>query len=549
MNYIKNLSFKKRRQETGDRSQNNSAIRNPQSAIRKYFFPLGFASSWNTQHATRNADFGLPILSGILLILIQPPVSLFPLAFVSLIPLFYSLKKDNLRYSFISGFIAGIVSYLGLVYWVVIAMNRYGGINIYLSFLILLLFVLYLSLYTGCFALSVSYLEERLSIPFFLSAPIIWVLLEYLRGIALSGFPWSLLAHSQHNFLSFIQITSITGTYFISYLIVAANCIIYSILRRKSVSIVYIVIISICFIASLIYGYRILGKQDKGTLTVAIVQGNIRQDVKWDDAFKIKTIRTYYNKTVEAGENTHLVVWPETAMPFIFEQEIQLNRFIKALPTLLNTYLLFGAVSKDKQGKHHNSAYILGKNDELVGTYSKVHLVPFGEYTPLASYFPFLEKITASGGDFSPGEPHKPIETGIGSIGILICYEGTFPYITNETVRKGAQVLVNITNDAWYDRTSAPYQHFAFYIFRAIETDRYVLRSANTGISAIIDPQGRIKLKTPIFTEGILKGRFSMKNTKTFYVKYGDYFILLVFMFLIIIVTLRFYNIPLCSKG
>ncbi len=159
--------------------------------------------------------------------------------------------------------------------------------------------------------------------------------------------------------------------------------------------------------------------------------------------------------------------------------------------------------------------------------------MPFGEYTPLVSYLPFLEKLTAAGGDFVPGDGHIPIKTDIGNIGVLICYEGVFPYITNETVRQGAQVLVNLTNDAWYDRTSAPYQHFAFYIFRAIETDRYLLRAANTGISAIIDPKGHVEAETPIFTEEILRGSFAMKDKKTFYVRYGDYFILLALIALI----------------
>ncbi|MCX5803840.1 MAG: hypothetical protein NTU69_09985 [Proteobacteria bacterium] len=182
----------------------------------------------------RPSSLGLSFLSGILLILIQPPISLYYLAYFSLMPLFHSLKKEGLRHTFISGFITGIVSYLGLVYWTVIAMNRYGGIDIYLSSLILLLLVLYLSIYTGCFTISVSYLEKRLSIPIFISAPLLWVLLEYLRGIVLTGFPWSFLAHSQYKFLSLIQITSITGTYFISYLIVAFNCIIYHVLMVYS---------------------------------------------------------------------------------------------------------------------------------------------------------------------------------------------------------------------------------------------------------------------------------------------------------------------------
>ncbi len=185
---------------------------------------------------------------------------------------------------------------------------------------------------------------------------------------------------------------------------------------------------------------------------------------------------------------------------------------------------------------------MIGKTGDTIGVYSKVHLVPFGEYTPLVSYLPFLEKLTAAGGDFVPGDGHGPIKTDIGNIGILICYEGAFPYITIETVRKGAQVLVNLTNDAWYDRTSAPFQHFAFYIFRAIETDRYLLRAANTGISAIIDPKGRVDAKTPIFTEEILKGSFAMKDTKTFYVRYGDYFILLALLALAVAVAVRWHR-------
>ena len=158
----------------------------------------------------------------------------------------------------------------------------------------------------------------------------------------------------------------------------------------------------------------------------------------------------------------------------------------------MNATILFGTISKNKSGRYRNSSYVIGKTGDTIGVYSKVHLVPFGEYTPLLSYLPFLEKLTAAGGDFVPGDGHRPIKTDIGNIGILICYEGAFPYITIETVREGAQVLVNLTNDAWYDRTSAPFQHFAFYIFRAIETDRYLLRAANTGISAIIDPKGRV---------------------------------------------------------
>jgi len=481
--------------------------------------------------------YRLSLLSGILLIVIQPPVSLFPIAFFALIPLVGSIDKDNLRFSFFSGYVAGVVSYLGLIYWVFIAMNRYGGISILLSVLILLLFVLYLSCYMGVATLSCAWLEKKFSVPVSLSLPLMWVLTEYARGSTMYGFPWSFLAHSQYNFLPFIQIVSITGSYFISFLIVAVNVILFGFWRRKRVSSVYMTLIAVLFAVTFAYGLVALsGKsEDKSLKNVTVIQGNIRQDVKWDEAFKIMTIKKYIQMTLKSGRASDLVVWPETAMPFIFDEEIHANRYVKDLPSVMNTNLLFGTISKNASGRYRNASYAIGKTGDTVGIYNKVHLVPFGEYTPLVSYIPFLEKLTAAGGDFVPGDGHIPIKTDIGNIGVLICYEGVFPYITNETVRQGAQVHINLTNDAWYDRTSAPYQHFAFYIFRAIETDRYLVRAANTGISAVIDPRGRTEARTPIFTEEILKGTFAMRDTKTFYVRYGDYFVLLALVILVIL--------------
>jgi apolipoprotein N-acyltransferase len=483
-------------------------------------------------------NYWLPFLSGILLISIQPPVSLFPIAFFALTPLLSTIKKDNLHFSFFSGYVTGVVSYLGLLYWVIIAMHRHGGISIPLSALILLLFVLYLSCYTGLFALSCAWFEKRFLIPIYISSPLIWVLLEYVRGLFMSGFPWSFLAHSQHNFLSFIQVVSITGTYFISFLLVAVNAIFFSLWLRKKISFIYVAFIAILFATTLAYGFLSLAdKSDTPQKKVAIIQGSIPQNVKWDEAFKIMMINKYVRMTLQSGKTEDLIIWPETAIPYIFDREIYANKCIRALPADVNTIILFGTLSKDRSDRFRNSAYLIGKTGDTIGIYNKVHLVPFGEYTPLLTYLPFLEKLTATGGDFVPGDGHRPLKTDIGNIGILICFEGAFPYITNETVQEGAQVLVNIVNDAWYERSSAPFQHFVFSIFRAIETDRYVLRAANTGVSAIIDPKGSFDAKTSIFTEEILKGSFAMKNTKTFYVRHGDYFILLVFLALLVAVA------------
>lgn len=472
-------------------------------------------------------SYWAPILSGILLILIQPPLSVSPLAFLALLPLFSSISKKNLRASFVAGYVTGIVSFSGLIYWVVTAMNHYGGINIILSTVILLLFVLYLSLFTGLFGLICAWLERRFSVPVCISSPIVWTLLEYLRGALQTGFPWSYLAHSQYNFLTLIQVVSITGSYFISFLIVAVNGVVFMIWRRQKGRLAYASFIGILFLGTIIYGYISLQQKEvRADKTAAIVQGNVRQDVKWDEAFKNSTVRKHAQMTLEKSKNVDLIIWPETAMPFIFEQEINARQYVTWLPRELNADLLFGTISRDESQGFRNSALLAGKTGNL-SRYDKVHLVPFGEYTPLVSYIPFLKDLTAAGGDFTRGAGHIPLKSDVGLVGVLICYEGVFPAITYETVREGAQVLVNLTNDAWYDRTSAPYQHFAFYIFRAIETDRYILRAANTGISAVIDPKGRVLERTNIFTEEVLKGRFASKDTRTVYVRFGDYFIIL----------------------
>jgi apolipoprotein N-acyltransferase len=444
----------------------------------------------------------------------------------------YSLDTGNIRRSFLTGLVTGFISSLGLLYWIIVAIHKYGAINIYLSFLILMLLICYLALYTGVFALSVSYCEKRFSLPVYLIAPPIWVILEYIRGCLITGFPWSFLSHSQHNFLPFIQVISITGAYFISFLIVAVNGILYGLWRRKRVSPVYMAIMAFLFVSSIGYGFVKLHGENEEKLRAVIVQGNVTQDVKWDEASKMKTIKTYYQATVGAGQGAHLVVWPETALPLIFNQEPYVRKHIGTLPALTGAHLLFGTVSRDEKGRFHNSAYVLGPDGREEGMYNKGHLVPFGEYTPLRSYLPFLEKLSVQTGEFFPGRTHAPIRTAVGNLGVLICYEGIFPYITRETVSEGAQVLVNITNDAWYDRTSAPYQHLAFYVFRAIESDRYVLRAANTGISAVIDPQGRIHGKTPLFEPAIVAKGFSLKDTKTLYIRYGDYFIVIMFCLL-----------------
>jgi apolipoprotein N-acyltransferase len=364
----------------------------------------------------------------------------------------------------------------------------------------------------------------------------------------MTGFPWSFLGHSQYNFLPIVQVVSVTGTYFLSFLIVAVNGLIFHILSKRRFPPVYGTTVVALFAACLVFGFLQLRDPIRGTVKASIVQGNVRQDIKFDEAYKNSIVRKYIDLTTMDSRGADLVVWPETAMPFIFLED-EAGRAVRSLPLALSDHLLVGTISRDLKGRYYNTAYIIGRQGEFEGAYSKTHLVPFGEYTPLTAYFPFLENMSVATGNFFPGPSHDPIATGTGKIGMLICYEGVFPYLTAETVRRGAEVLVNITNDAWFGPTSAPYQHFACYVFRAVETDRFVLRAANTGISAIIDPRGRTTARTGIFAEAVLNGTFSLRQGETIYVRYGDYFVLLAFLFLCALVLKGVLSRPPSREG
>jgi apolipoprotein N-acyltransferase len=182
---------------------------------------------------------------------------------------------------------------------------------------------------------------------------------------------------------------------------------------------------------------------------------------------------------------------------------------------------------------YFNSAYLLSPSGEIKGRYDKVHLVPYGEYVPLRDVFPFVKKLTAGIGDFGTGAGYYPLSMDDKKIGILICYEAILPFAARMYKQRSAELLVNITNDAWFGTTSAPFQHFSMAVFRAVETRLYLVRAANTGISGIIDPGGRIIAKTNIFQEDALKGYIKFVKIPTFYAEYGDLLVIICFAFII----------------
>ncbi|MBI3592638.1 MAG: apolipoprotein N-acyltransferase [Nitrospirae bacterium] len=494
--------------------------------------------------------YGPAILSGLLLFLSFPKIDFYPFAWIALVPLLLFLYDKDKRTAFKAGFFTGIVYFFGTTYWIYHSINKYGSIPLAPSLFLVFLLCVYLSLYPALFAYLYSANIKRTTMPSMFVAPILWTTLEFIRSYALSGFPWSSLGYSQYKLLPVIQIADITGVYGISFLIVAVNGALADIflLNRRHTerplssflpTISGFVILFCLIVATLSYGiYRLHEQRGGHYIKVAVVQGNIEQDKKWDPSYQQAVINTYKDLSFAAAkESPDLIVWPETAAPFFFSADKKLSFHLVSFQQQLNSYLLFGSVlvkDIDKSVKgYSNSAVLLDKNGNITYIYDKIHLVPFGEYVPFKKLLFFVDKLAYGIGDYIPGDGYTKAVTPFGSFGTLICYEITFPGLVRKFYTRGGDFIVTITNDAWFGRTHGPYQHFSMAVFRAIENRKPVVRAANTGISGFIDSNGRIMNKTELFKRTYVVDKIKTDKTLSPYTKYGD-----IFSYLSIISTL-----------
>jgi apolipoprotein N-acyltransferase len=477
----------------------------------------------------------IAVVSGFLLFLSFPKYGSGIVAWIALIPLLIALRNAQPKEGFKIGFLTGLIAHVGILYWIAYVVVQYGYLPIYVGIAVMLLLAAYLSLYTACFAMGIVLLRGT-GVPSILSAPLLWTILEYLRSHLLTGFPWENLAYSQYLYHQIIQIADITGTYGISFAIVLINVILYDlILTRHKKKFLFGEAAIGCIVIAVIFSYghfrteTIQGLLKKAPrLDVSLIQGNIDQNLKWNPLYQSQTIDIYRSlslKSVNSGGG--LIVWPETAAPFYFQQDGQMREAIVDIAKTSGSALLLGSPSYERQEgatSYMNSAFLLKSDGTLSGRYDKVHLVPYGEYVPLRSYFPFIGKLVAGVGDFRPGGGFHPLSINGHRLGVLICYEGIFPEPAGNYKREGAELLVNITNDAWFGKTSAPVQHLSMTVFRAVENRLFLVRAANTGISAIIDPTGEIISRTGLFQRAVLNGEVKIIDEKTYYAAYGDQF-------------------------
>jgi apolipoprotein N-acyltransferase len=481
------------------------------------------------------------VLSGLLLTAAFPPGNLDWFAWFALVPLLTILAGEAPARAFRWGLIMGLTHYLTLIYWIVVVLKHYGGLNVPTSVAALGLLALYLALYPALFAaLSIRLWQSRF---FVVLTASLWVGLEYIRASILTGFPWCLLGYAQYKRVGLIQIADQVGVYGLSFLIVFANAFLYRLLIDRSAPRRRLLFMDapliLCLAAyTLLYGQNRLSTYTMNDKTqhrvrTAIIQGNIDQSIKWNPRFQAKTLQIYRSLSRSTLPFApQLIVWPETSVPFFFQDRSDLSVLVAETPRELGAHLIFGSPAYDRSmtaTTFYNRAYHLSPDGESAGYYDKIHLVPFGEYVPLQELFPFIHRLVIAAGDFEPGDTATPLKLPFTSAGPLICFEIIFPELARMQAQNGAQILVNLTNDAWYGMTSAPYQHLSMAVFRAVETKRPLIRAANTGISAFISPLGHVVDQSDIFTEAVLERELVLPSTvsPTFYVRFGDLFALL----------------------
>ena len=507
----------------------------------------------------------LVALSSLLQVLIFPLRGWYVLCWVALSPLLVALLRArpagvvetddsvNLQaakpaQAFLLAYISGILWYAGTCSWIYNTMREHGGLSVPLALLALFLFCLYLGLYPGVFGLLLSLAvgpgrDNRRAL---LAAPFIWVALELARA-RITGFPWNLLGTAQVDNISLSRITTWTGVYGVSFEIMLVNVAVAAafLVPRKRRS--TLLIASVTAAAVLQAGRLIDAPALPADHAARLVQENIPVDETWTrDAFE-RTLRELVDlsmkkvsspsnagssspDTISKAGEVDLIVWPESPAPF-FTSDPLFRGPVSQMARAADTWVVTGAVGTTPRlqngapaSQEFNSAALVSPSGDWTARYDKVHLVPFGEYLPFPSLFAFAGGLTHEVGEFTPGKSRAPLQAGNEPLGVFICYESVFPGEVRQFANQGAQVFVNLSNDGWYGDSGAYAQHLNQTRMRAIENDRWILSTTDTGVTASIDPYGRIVARLPRKQRAVLVAPYALTSVTTFYTRHGDWF-------------------------
>jgi apolipoprotein N-acyltransferase len=445
------------------------------------------------------------------------------------------VRAGSKREAFLLGWLSQTVAWLLMVPWVVRVMSHYGGLPYFTGVAIFVAMSAYLGLFGAVFALIVYALKLRERFLPWLLVPLAWAAIEFARTYLLTGFHWNLIAAAIVDYTPLIQIDRAAGPYLLGCLVLLPSVTIAWLISTRITGATPMVrLMATTFVAIVMFvwwatGYvrqQVARLDSRGEVyTAALLQPNISQEMRWNEANVLEIFQKMMTMTqAAADQGAQVIIWPESTVPLSYAVTNFYRDSIEAVSRERNVDIILGSVAEDpsQPNKLWNAAFLVS-GGKTIGHYDKIRLVPFGEYVPLREMLFFAKKLVHAVGDFEFGTNDSPLR-GKHAYGPAICYEVVYPQITRTQVRHGADVLVTITNDAWYDGTSAPRQHLNQARLRAVEDDRWLLRAGTTGISAWIDPTGRVVNEIPMGRAGILLARFATKTTETPYVRFGDWF-------------------------
>jgi apolipoprotein N-acyltransferase len=438
------------------------------------------------------------------------------------------------RRALLLGLTTGIVYFAGTLYWITLVMAVYGGLPMWIAAILNAALIGYLALFPALFAVVMQRGLAAFGAYALAAAPIVWVATELGRTYILTGFPWVLLGYSQVEILSIAQLASIFGVYGVSALVAAVNAAVANLVVAKAGDRFRpaAAVVALLLIVG-VWGSRRAARSEwtrtGEPIRVGLVQGNVDQGQKWDPERATVIFTSYLEMTRQAiDRGAQLVVWPESSTPFYFEEARDRGDAdrLRAVARQARVPILIGSdqVEKGVPPKYFNSAFLVREDGSTGGVYRKMHLVPFGEYVPFKRLLFFAAPLVEAVSDFSEGQQAALLPVGGHLISTSICYEIVYPNLVRQFVTGGSELLTTITNDAWFGKTSAPYQHFAQASMRAIEAGRYLVRSANTGISGIVDPYGRVLARTEIYQPAVVVGEARFLHATTVYTRIGDVF-------------------------
>jgi apolipoprotein N-acyltransferase len=471
-----------------------------------------------------------------------------------------SPRRPSPLSAFLLGLITGLIYFTGTLYWITHVMATYGDMPTWVAVLINAALIVYLSLFPAFFAAAMRRLVAARGHAMLFAAPIVWTATELGREHLLTGFPWVLLGYSQTTVLPIAQLASITGVYGVSMLVCAVSAAVVFTARsvrlqadhrgsvrlqadhRGSVRLqadhrgpakaghyipLGVTLVIVFMIAA--WGSRRIAANELtragDPIHVGLVQGNVDQAIKWDPSSAAAIFDDHIRYTRQAiMQGASLVLWPESSTPFMFEEDRAGADRLRTIARQAHVTLLFGSdqIERGSAEKYYNSAFVIRSDGTTAGVYRKMHLVPFGEYVPLQQMLFFAGPLTKQVGTFAAGATPEVLPIDGHKASIAICYEVVYPSLVRQFVAAGSELLTTITNDAWFGRTSAPYQHFEQASMRAIEEGRYLVRAANTGISGIVDPYGRVIERSDIYQPAVLAGEARFLRASTVYAQYGD---------------------------